>query len=504
MTNATRDRISGGIVAHIDRWAVEAPHRLAHVSGSRSLTYGELVRRANRLATHLAATLPDDGCPVVVLGHKEPELLVAYLGVVKAGHPYVPVENNLPSQRVQRIVEVSGAPLTLTPDDVRTLTADDSTDDRDASTDCAHKTPASGDAPYYIMFTSGSTGEPKGVVLTHRCLEHFLNWMLEEQAFEPEEVFLNQVPYSFDVSMMDTHIGLVSGGTVFSISRDEIARPKLLLDALARSQTTMWVSTPSFAQLCLAQRTFGRTVLPRLKRFLFCGEPLAPAIASELLDRFPEAEIWNTYGPTEATVATTSVRVDRELLARYSPLPIGYSMPGTRVVVLDEQRHEVPAETRGEIVIAGPNVSPGYLKRPDLNARAFFEFDGQPAYRTGDWGHVRDGLLFCEGRMDHQVKLHGHRIELGDIESNLRALVGVRDAVVLPVLVDGRPDSLSAFVAMDERGAESDFDLGNHLRRELAERVPRYMLPQQFTFLDAFPMTPNGKADRKALAERIV
>jgi D-alanine--poly(phosphoribitol) ligase subunit 1 len=226
-------------------------------------------------------------------------------------------------------------------------------------------------------------------------------------------------------------------------------------------------------------------------------------VAARLLDRFPGAEVWNTYGPTEATVATTSIRVDRGLLERYSPLPIGYPMAGTRVVVLDPDGREAAPGERGEIAIAGPNVSPGYLGRPDLTERAFFELDGLPAYRTGDWGRARDGLLFCEGRMDNQIKLHGHRIELGDVEANLRSLPGVRDAVVLPVVRRDRVDSLAAFVILAERAAGSDFEQANALRARLAERVPVYMLPRKFLFREAFPMTANGKADRRSLAEAL-
>src|SRR5207244_1527172 len=170
-------------------------------------------------------------------------------------------------------------------------------------------------------------------------------------------------------------VALVTGGTVFSVTRDDIARPRQLHEAFARSGITIWVSTPSFAQLCLVQRGFNAELLPRLRRFLFCGETLPPEVAAQLLDRFPGAEVWNTYGPTEATVATTSIRVDRDVLARYSPLPIGYPMPGSRVVVLDEAGREAASDERGEIVIAGPNVSPGYLGRPDLTERAFFQLD---------------------------------------------------------------------------------------------------------------------------------
>ena len=492
------------LLERIDRWASLAPDRLAHVSEGRRLTYAELIRRSDALAAHLAETLPDDGAPVAILGHKEPELLIAYLGVAKSGHPYVPIDDALPAQRIERILAVSAAPLTLTPARVAELTARDTGPapiPRPRSRRRPEGVLPTPDSPYYIMFTSGSTGDPKGVVITLGCLESFLEWMLAEQAPGEGEVFLNQVPYSFDVSLMDTYVGLVSGGTIVSVTRDGVARPKRLHEVFAASGITIWVSTPSFAQLCLIQRSFNAELLPKLRKLVFCGEVLPPEVASALLDRFPGAEVWNTYGPTEATVATTSIRVDRELLARYSLLPIGRPMPGTRMPVVDEHGREVPPGERGEIIIAGPNVSPGYLGRPDLTAKAFFELDGLRAYHTGDWGRYRDGLLFYEGRMDNQIKLHGYRIELGDVEANLRALPGVRDAVVLPVLWQGRPDALAAFVVLAERPPGTDFEVGNDLRAKLAERLPAYMLPREFRFLDAFPMTPNGKADRRKLAE---
>ena len=204
--------------------------------------------------------------------------------------------------------------------------------------------------------------------------------------------------------------------------------------------------------------------------------------------------------PRSRTVATTSIRIDRDVLARYSPLPIGRPMPGSRVVVVDQEGQPVAPGERGEIVIAGPHVSPGYLGRPDLSAEAFHELDGMPAYRTGDRGHYRDGLLFCDGRIDSQIKLHGYRVELGDVEANLQALPGVREAVVVPILKHARPQSLAAFVILSERPPGSDFELSRMLRTRLAERVPAYMLPRQFFFLDAFPMTTNGKVDRRQLA----
>jgi D-alanine--poly(phosphoribitol) ligase subunit 1 len=328
--------------------------------------------------------------------------------------------------------------------------------------------------------------------------------MLAEQQFSKRaEVFLNQAPFSFDLSVMDLYCSLATGGTLFSISRDLIENPKKLYRALASSGVTTWVSTPSFAQMCLVEDKFANAMLPRVQRFLFCGETLAPHTAAQLLARFPQAQVWNMYGPTEATVATTSIQIDSAILEKYSALPVGRVMPGTKIFIVDENGGELSANNRGKIIITGPNVSPGYVGRSDLTARAFFEYRGQRAYKTGDIGRFRDSLLFFEGRIDEQIKLSGYRIELGDVEANLRALPTVRDAVVIPVIKDGAAQSLTAFVTLLVRNETSDFKLAHNLRSQLGERLPVYMLPRKFVFLDAFPMTANGKVDRAALARSL-
>jgi D-alanine--poly(phosphoribitol) ligase subunit 1 len=483
------------LIQRIDQWAAAAPEAIAHLSGDKTLTYGELRRRSDGLASYLTKRFGDDRRPIAVLGHREPEMLIAFLGAVKSGRPYVPIDTALPQTRIDQILASSRAALTLTPDQIRQF----STGELPGPTKPVEKNDL-----FYVLFTSGSTGEPKGVMITLACLEHFISWMLAEQKFnEGAEVFLNQAPFSFDLSVMDLYCSLATGGTLFSISRDLIENPKNLYRALARSGVTTWVSTPSFAQMCLVEEKFAEAMLPRVRRFLFCGETLAPQTAAQLLDRFPQAQVWNMYGPTEATVATTSIRIDAAILEQYSPLPVGRVMPGSQVFVVDANGQELPPNERGEIIITGPNVSPGYVGRPDLTARAFSEYRDQLAYKTGDLGCFRGGLLFFEGRVDEQIKLSGYRIELSDVEANLRALPTVRDAVVIPVIKDGAAQSLTAFISLAARNETSDFKLAHNLRNQLGERLPAYMWPRKFVFLDAFPMTANGKVDRTALARSL-
>jgi D-alanine--poly(phosphoribitol) ligase subunit 1 len=483
------------LIQRIDHWATAAPEAIAHFSGDRTLTYSELRRQSDGLASYLTERFGDDHRPIAVLGHREPEMLIAFLGAVKSGRPYVPIDTALPQTRIDQIVASSGAAFVITPDQIRRFSSGELR---------GPIIPVEKNNPFYILFTSGSTGEPKGVTITLACLEHFINWMLAEQEFsERTEVFLNQAPFSFDLSVMDLYCSLVTGGMLFSISRDLIENLKKLYHALATSGVTTWVSTPSFSQMCLVEEKFAEAMLPRVRRFLFCGETLTPQTAAQLLARFPQARVWNMYGPTEATVATTSIQIDAAILEKYSPLPVGRVMPGTKIFIVDENGGELSANNRGEVIIAGPNVSPGYVGRPDLTARAFFDYRGLRAYKTGDLGRFRDSLLFFEGRIDEQIKLSGYRIELGDVEANLRALPTVRDAVVIPVIKDGAAQSLTAFVTLSVRNETSDFKLAHDLRSRLGQRLPAYMLPRKFVFLDAFPMTANGKVDRAALAKSL-
>jgi D-alanine--poly(phosphoribitol) ligase subunit 1 len=387
----------------------------------------------------------------------------------------VPLDTAIPQQRIERIVATAGASIVLTPEDIAAHAAEQ------PPTRGNSVCPLCAADPFYIIFTSGSTGEPKGVVITLGCLESFLAWMLPQHGFaEGCEVFLNRAPFTFDVSVMDTYLSIVTGGTLFSITNDELTNPKQLYRSLADSGTTVWSSTPSFVEMCLMERTFAQAMLPHVRLFILAGEALPPPMARALLDRFPAAEVWNAYGPTEATVLATAVCVDRDMLDRYPSVPIGYSKPDGEILIVGPDGQSVPAGERGEIIIIGPHVALGYIGRPDLTAAVFFEVNGRRAYHSGDWGRYRDGMVFYEGRMDSQIKLHGHRIELGDVEENILALPGIRDVVVFPALKDGRPQSLVAFVITTEGHTGAHPELTRALRAKLGERVPAYMVPRKF------------------------
>lgn len=439
---------------------------------------------AGRVA-ELTGQLAGDGSPVLLYGHKQPEMFAGMLAALQVGRPYVPVDSSLPEARVRRIAEiarpgdvVAAEPLPLALDGLRPAPA------------------RPGLA--YILFTSGTTGAPKGVQIPRRALGHFCRWLLGSQGFAPgAEVFLNQAPLHFDLSVMDVYPALLTGGAIWPVLRGDVADPRRLFARLDGAPLTTWVSTPSFARFCLAEPSFDFRMLPRLRRFLFCGETLPPAVARAVMGRFPAAAIWNTYGPTETTVAVTLVRITEAMAATGAPLPVGRPAPGMDVWIADpgDPNRALPAGTEGEIVIAGPQVGAGYLGAAPGGFCTLA--GGRAAYRSGDRGRFdpSHGLLYCHGRLDRQVKLHGYRLELGEIEAVLRRQPGVDDAAVLAVARDGRTEYLAAFVigTAEVRG----------LRRALARDLPAYAIPRLIRPLAQPPLTANGKLDRRALEEMV-
>lgn len=518
----------------IDQWAVECPERIAHQYREQALTYAQLKKYSDTLAVWILTNLEQEReahSPIVVYGHKESEMLISFIACIKAGHPYVPVDTSMPLERVRQIIAASGTKLILAVQDVPEEIREQglrikkiSRQDLDADEhnpipplDCQVKE----EEVYYIIYTSGSTGTPKGVQITLGALESYLKWV--KTSYKPipkQEVFLNQAPFSFDLSVMDLYMSLSTGGTLWSIDKAQIANLREAFASFARSGTTFWVSTPSFAEICLMDKSFNAALLPKLKHFLFCGEVLLHDTATKLLERFPESKVENLYGPTEATVAVTTMTITPEILAEYNPLPVGKAKSDAQVLICDsdiltqaiEQAPQgiltaapqslAPGE-RGEIVIAGPNVSIGYQNNPKQTQKAFFSWKDEAgklwrAYRTGDAGVFKGDYLFFFGRLDFQVKLHGYRIELGDIEENLRKVPGVENAVVLPVEKKGKVDHLQAFVLPTETVVD-EFKSMQAIKEALRQNLPDYMIPRRFTFVSVMPMTPNGKVDRRAL-----
>ncbi|MFI4957531.1 MAG: amino acid adenylation domain-containing protein [Lysobacterales bacterium] len=485
------------LTALIDGQVARTPQRIAVECEGRSLSYAELDRRATAVAGALIARGVGVGDLVGICMPRGVEMLIALLGVMKSGAAYVPLDPAFPNQRL--IYMATHARLrhvvALTADMVPAAIAEGrellALGTLDPATVASTALPAIGGGDLaYVLYTSGSTGQPKGVRILHRNLVNFLTSMRAQPGIADDDVLCAVTTLSFDIAGLELYLPLIAGARVLIATDEQHRDPDALLRLLRERGATMLQTTPSLLRLLAEGDRVGAL---RKLRLLVGGEPLPRELANTVAAQC--RELWNMYGPTETTIWSTLVQVESGVGA----VPLGRPIANTRIHVLDARGQPVPAGEIGEIWIGGDGVADGYLFRPDLSAERFlpdpFATDGLPMYRSGDLGSVRDGLLYFHGRIDQQIKLRGYRIELGDIEAAALAQPGVREAVAA-VHTFGANDQRLVLYAVSR---ESDPALAGSLREYLRERLPPYMLPQHIEWLAALPQTPNGKIDRHAL-----
>ena len=480
-------------------------------------TYGDLKKDSDSLAAQIDRLGLPDKSPVVVFGGQEYEMLATFVALTKSGHAYIPIDSHSALERVAAIVEVAEPSLIIAINDfpladvAATIFSAEQVQTafrEGASYELSH--PVQGDDNYYIIFTSGTTGKPKGVQISHNNLLSFTNWMITDKEFATPErpQMLAQPPYSFDLSVMYWAPTLALGGTLFALPSAVTQDFKQLFETILSLPIAIWTSTPSFADMALLSDDFNSQKLPQLTHFYFDGEELTVKTAQKLRDRFPQARIINAYGPTEATVALSAVAVTDEMLQNCKRLPIGYTKADSPTFVIDEEGQKVPNGQQGEIIVCGPAVSKGYLNNPEKTAEAFFEFEGLPAYHTGDVGSMTDeGLLLYGGRMDFQIKFNGFRIELEDVSQNLNKSKYVESAVAVPRYnKDHKVQNLLAYVILKDGVAEQferEIDITKAIKEDLQDIMMSYMMPSKFLYRETLPLTPNGKIDIKGLISEV-
>ncbi|WP_373109967.1 D-alanine--poly(phosphoribitol) ligase subunit DltA [Streptococcus anginosus] len=480
-------------------------------------TYHDLKVDSDSLAAKIDSLALPEKSPVVVFGGQEYDMLATFVALTKSGHAYIPIDSHSALERVTAIVEVAQPSLIIAINefplkDVATPVLDLATVQAAFVAKNPYEIvhPVKGDDNYYIIFTSGTTGKPKGVQISHDNLLSFTNWMITDKEFATpiRPQMLAQPPYSFDLSVMYWAPTLALGGTLFAVPSAITQDFKQLFETILNLPIAIWTSTPSFADMAMLSEDFNAEKMPGITHFYFDGEELTVKTAQKLRDRFPNARIINAYGPTEATVALSAVAITDDMLTNMKRLPIGYTKADSPTFVIDEDGNKLPNGEQGEIIISGPAVSKGYMNNPEKTAEAFFEFEGLPAYHTGDVGTMTDeGLLLYGGRMDFQIKFNGFRIELEDVSQNLNKSQYVDSAVAVPRYnKDHKVQNLLAYVILKDgvkEQFEREIDITKAIKEDLQDIMMSYMMPSKFLYRDSLPLTPNGKIDIKGLISEV-
>ncbi|MFG2196038.1 amino acid adenylation domain-containing protein [Streptomyces sp. NPDC048639] len=504
--------LASGFLHH----ARHSPGSVALTVGKREYTYGEgadiALRWASRLVDAVGGRRPER---VGVFAHRSEASYLGTLAALFAGAAFVPLNRKLPLERTRTMLERADLDALIVDEQSlpqlapllaglrkppAVLLPEGGSGDRIAgagtvfgAADLARSAPltdppqAAPDDLAYLLFTSGSTGAPKGVPITHGNARAFLDAGRERYGFTPEDRFTQTFDQTFDLSVFDLFMAWDHGARVCAMDPIEILSPFRYLE---RHGITVWFSVPSVAAMLRKRGALTPGRMPTLRWSLFCGEALPREIAQSWQAAAPASVLENLYGPTELTIACSVHRWDpaaSPAQCLHDNVPIGRLYPGLRPLVVDETLAVVPEGRTGELCVAGPQTSPGYWRDPALTAERFFEHEGSTYYRTGDLVRSQDGTYVYVGRNDQQVKVGGHRVELGEIEATLRR-AGCAEAACL---LWPDQDSIAAVVTGHVEAKA--------LTTAVADLLPAYMVPRSVHVIDEMPVNGNGKTDRKAL-----
>ena len=443
--------------------------KIAYINGNDQITYGELLNKA----IYYADILKRQGNePIAIYGHKSLSMLIGIVSSLIAKRAYVILDISIPLERCEKIIKLTCASLVI-----KTEAIDDFSVPTRYLEDLKEyqnlKIKENKNTTAYIIFTSGSTGEPKGVPISYDNLINFINWISSIFDTSNHLQVLNTANFNFDLSVADIFYSIYNGHTIHTFNKLDYYEVFNLIINI-----NMVVCTPSFIRLCLLNKEFNDKNYHQLKYIYSCGEKLDVKLAKTILERFPEVKLFNAYGPTEATSAVCGIFINKSML-NDKILPVGLiSNAATKITI-----------ENNEIVLKGDSVFDGYL---NLQKNNCYKENGINVYKTGDVGYIKNDMLYLTGRLDNQIKYRGYRIELEEIENVLNEIDGVDCAIVVPIRDnEGIIKNLKCYV---EGKANKE-----NILVFLKKKLPDYMIPKTFVFLDKIPINENGKIDRKRM-----
>lgn len=494
------------------------PNRPALEIDRQQWTYEALWRQASLIADKILANDPDGKKPVALFATKSLTAYAGVLGIWLAGRPYVPMNVKYPPARTLRMLRMAGCEVCLLSDEFseyfraiegdiqhacRMIAVENEArfhpDEYNNSVDHWTSENLCAADVAYIMFTSGTTGEPKGIPVSHGNLSAYVEYVLDKYNINEEDRISQTFDLTFDLSVHDMFVCWAAGACLCPLSYNDIMFPTHFIN---RKSLSVWFSVPSVANRMAQVRMLKPASLPSLRLSFFCGEALLAEVANAWTVAAANSRVINLYGPTEVTIAVAEYEWERreaEHTTSNGIVPIGRTFPRHSYQIVSATMSPVPPGEEGELLVNGPQVTNGYLHDEANTKDKFIEIPGSEGkwYRTGD--RVRqdeNGILHFLGRVDHQVKMRGYRIELGEIEALLRGVDGIAEGVVLPVEDgDGIVQGLRAFVVIADEG-----DVVKRALQLCREALPEYMVPTQIIAVDQLPTNENGKIDRKKLA----
>jgi len=482
-----------------------------------SVSYDQLNRRANQFARFLIALGITAKDVIAISGVKEIDTFLAIIACLKIGAIYTVFDPDSPAERVSKIFKSAGPKAfivdrpqqdklsaVILESNPHVIYIEEGLRERlsgYSQENLADTAAVTGENPAYIMFTSGSTGFPKGAVMTHQNVLNFIQWSVDTYRISPGDVLTNVNPLYFDNSVFDVYSSLFSGASLVPFTKKTVINPQLLTDLIDQRKCTIWFSVPTLLVFLQTMKALNKNNFKYIRRIIFGGEGYPKPKLKLLFDLYGDrAELFNVYGPTECTCICSSYKITREDFEElHGYPPIGYLIPNFSYLLLDENNHKVADDQLGELCLMGPNVGKGYFNDPERTAGSFMrnplnEKYHEVMYKTGDLlkYNPKDGKLYIAGRSDNQIKHMGYRIELEEIENAICRLNGVSQAAALHGAVRG----LSRIVAVV---STTDALQQAQVIQQLRAIIPDYMVPSEIHFVNELPRNPNGKIDRKGL-----